>query len=219
MPDKKRLILPSLVALSLCTWAIIVSVQLKQEHDLNKTLYKQVSNAHSQLSDSYNTLRDLKNKNIFLLKEKESILNDLKSLKERNDSLNKKLKELNNLKHSDSTSYTPPVSRGGGLSRSITMRATAYGTNEVDDYAGPDNRTASGVMPRVGVTIAADPDRLPMGTKVKIECASYPSINGDYIVQDTGNAIHGNRIDIYMGSNKRRMMCFGVRKVSVTVQD
>lgn len=59
-------------------------------------------------------------------------------------------------------------------------------------YAGL-NKTASGVAPVEGITIAADKS-IPFGTKLKI--------NGHiYTVQDRGGAIKGKHIDIYMNSH------------------
>ena len=58
-----------------------------------------------------------------------------------------------------------------------------------------DGITADGTIAKEGVTIAADTDLLPFGTKVKI--------NGEiYTVQDTGGAIQGNRIDIFMNDHQ-----------------
>ena len=53
--------------------------------------------------------------------------------------------------------------------------------------------TANGNKVRKGI-IAADTNILPFGTKVYIEDL------GIFIVDDTGSAIKGNRIDIYMDS-------------------
>lgn len=57
--------------------------------------------------------------------------------------------------------------------------------------------TASGEKAVEGITIAADISVLPMGTEVFI--AGY----GVRTVQDTGGAIKGNKIDIYMDSHKK----------------
>ena len=57
---------------------------------------------------------------------------------------------------------------------------------------GAGHVTSSQVRPKVG-TIAADPKILPMGTVVEIP--NY----GLGIVQDTGEEIKGNRIDLFMG--------------------
>lgn len=54
--------------------------------------------------------------------------------------------------------------------------------------------TASGAPAVEGVTIAADTNILPFGTVVMIA-------GQEYTVQDTGSAIKGNRIDIYLQSH------------------
>ena len=46
-----------------------------------------------------------------------------------------------------------------------------------------------------GVTIATDPDVIPMGTEVEID-------GHIYIAQDVGGAISGNRIDLYFDSHE-----------------
>lgn len=52
--------------------------------------------------------------------------------------------------------------------------------------------TATGTKPREGRTIAVDPKVIPYGSTVYIEGYGY------YIAEDTGGAIKGNRIDIFM---------------------
>lgn len=57
-----------------------------------------------------------------------------------------------------------------------------------------DGITASGTKAQAYHTIAADTRVLPFGTVVYI--------NGeDYVVEDTGSAIHNNRIDVYFNSH------------------
>jgi len=68
-------------------------------------------------------------------------------------------------------------------------------------------RTASGTEAEAGRTIAADWDVLPEGTVVVIK--GHP-----YTVEDTGNAIKGNRIDIFMESHEAALE-WGVREVEV----
>lgn len=54
--------------------------------------------------------------------------------------------------------------------------------------------TKSGTMPKEGRTIAVDPKVIPLGTKVYI--------NGHmYIAEDTGSAIKGKKIDIFLNSH------------------
>ena len=64
-------------------------------------------------------------------------------------------------------------------------------TNSVECCGKTDGITASGAVAQAGHTIAADPDILPFGTKVIIDGV-------EYTVEDTGGAIEGNRIDIFV---------------------
>jgi 3D (Asp-Asp-Asp) domain-containing protein len=73
-------------------------------------------------------------------------------------------------------------------------------------------RTASGVNVRKGI-IAADRRILPIGSRVRVESGSY---TGEYEVCDTGGAIRGKRIDLWVPSS-REAMKFGRRNVKLTV--
>lgn len=99
-----------------------------------------------------------------------------------------------------------------------TFTATAYcpcvsccgiWSAEHPDRIGTDyiQRTASGTEAEAGRTIAADWDVLPEGTVVVIK--GHP-----YTVEDTGNAIKGNRIDIFM-SDHQEALVHGVQQVEV----
>src|SRR5262245_41504189 len=56
--------------------------------------------------------------------------------------------------------------------------------------------TASGVVAQSGIA-AADPELLPVGTVVEIDSLSA-RYNGIYTVLDTGPAIQGRQVDLYM---------------------
>lgn len=56
---------------------------------------------------------------------------------------------------------------------------------------GAYKKTASGTIPKSGRTISVDPKKIKLGSKVKIG-------NKTYIAEDTGGAIKGNRIDIFV---------------------
>jgi 3D (Asp-Asp-Asp) domain-containing protein len=71
----------------------------------------------------------------------------------------------------------------------LTFSATAYCKGL---------QTASGVAAQRGVA-AADPELLPVGSVVEIDSVSA-SYNGIYTVLDTGPAIQGREIDLYMWS-------------------
>ena len=73
--------------------------------------------------------------------------------------------------------------------------------------------TASGVPTRRGL-VAADPKVLPIGTRIFIrEAGPY---SGEYLVADTGSAIDGYEIDIWMESRMEALR-FGRRPVRVEV--
>jgi 3D (Asp-Asp-Asp) domain-containing protein len=71
-------------------------------------------------------------------------------------------------------------------------------------------RTATGQLTRKGI-ISADRRVLPMGTKVHIEAGKW---SGVYTVADTGGAIRGNRIDLWVPTVTEARK-FGRRKVKV----
>jgi 3D (Asp-Asp-Asp) domain-containing protein len=76
--------------------------------------------------------------------------------------------------------------------------------------------TKSGTRVGPGV-IAADPAVLPLGTAVRISGIA-DAYDGVYVVLDTGSAIRGRRIDVYM-PNCREAVRFGRRPAEVTVID
>ena len=57
--------------------------------------------------------------------------------------------------------------------------------------------TASGTVATEGRTVSADPNILPLGTRIYID--GY----GELIVEDTGSAINGNVLDIYLSDHNR----------------
>ena len=68
----------------------------------------------------------------------------------------------------------------------LEMEATAYSI---------DGLTKAGVRVREGV-VAGDPDVLPLGTRIRVRGPDGPL--GVFIVADTGHAVRGREIDIYM---------------------
>lgn len=82
------------------------------------------------------------------------------------------------------------VSHKGSISKCCGAYANGY--------------TATGAKATQGVTIAADPDVLPMGTEIELDGHTYT-------VQDTGGAITGNRLDLYFDSHEDALR-WGVRE-------
>jgi 3D (Asp-Asp-Asp) domain-containing protein len=85
--------------------------------------------------------------------------------------------------------------------RTLLVEATAY------TWTG--NRTATGTWPRVG-TIAVDPKVIPLGTKMYVEGYGYG------VAEDTGSAIVGYKIDVYLPSRAEALK-FGRRMVRITL--
>lgn len=97
------------------------------------------------------------------------------------------------------------ISRGGSTysySKVVSMKATAY------THTG--NRTASGVYPTVGYTVAVDPNVIPLGTMLYVEGYGYAR------AEDTGGLIKGNRIDVFLNTESE-CVNWGVRTVRVYV--
>ena len=68
-------------------------------------------------------------------------------------------------------------------------------------YCETGDPTASGKWPREGVTVAVDPDVIPIGSAVMIwgEDGEWMGI---FEAQDTGRLIKGRIIDIYMDEHR-----------------
>lgn len=101
--------------------------------------------------------------------------------------------------------------------RELTVKATAYTSGPESTGKQPGHPafglTATGTRVRQGAygTIAVDPRVIPLGSLVYIEEL------GEYrIAEDTGSAIRGHRIDLYM-DEVRDAMQWGVRDVHVRV--
>ena len=95
--------------------------------------------------------------------------------------------------------------------KGMQMIATAYCNSKVciNVPAWRDGKTATGTKARIGV-IAGDPAVIPLGSTVYIKSMGY------FKAEDTGGAIKGNRIDIFVGDYKKAKE-FGRKKVEVII--
>ena len=76
-----------------------------------------------------------------------------------------------------------------------------------------EGKSADGSKSRKG-TVAADPNVLPLGSKIRVSGAG--AYSGEYTVVDSGGNVKGNVIDIYM-SSVREARKFGKKKVEVEI--
>jgi len=98
----------------------------------------------------------------------------------------------------------PPVAEVQPTPQTRRFMATAYSL---------EGRTASGRKAKPGI-VAADPKVLPVGSRIRISDAGEYS--GVYTVADTGRAIKGHELDIYI-ANDAAARRFGRRAVQVEV--
>ncbi|MFQ3543090.1 LysM peptidoglycan-binding domain-containing protein [Halobacillus rhizosphaerae] len=124
-----------------------------------------------------------------------------KQTKQSNQSSNKTAEKSNTQKQSSNT--------GNDVVKEFTAQATAYTAS----CAGCSGVTATGIdlnaHPNLKV-IAVDPNVIPLGSKVYVE--GY----GVAIAGDTGGAINGSRIDVYM-ADRQDALAFGRKDVKVQV--
>lgn len=114
----------------------------------------------------------------------------------------------------------------------LVFKATAYDLSVTSCGKSKSNPeygiTASGFnlsgMSRTeAMTIAVDPKIIKLGTKVRLTFVEdyYSKYNGVYTARDTGGAIKGNKIDVYLGeggtSIYKEVDKFGITKVLVEI--
>ncbi|WP_077620066.1 LysM peptidoglycan-binding and 3D domain-containing protein [Bacillus sinesaloumensis] len=105
----------------------------------------------------------------------------------------------------------PPTPTNDASAKEVTVTATAYTAS----CEGCSGITSTGLNlkdnPDAKV-ISVDPSVIPLGSKVYVE--GY----GEAIAGDTGGAIKGNKIDVFIPS-KQDAINFGVKQVKVTILD
>ena len=93
--------------------------------------------------------------------------------------------------------------------RQMKVKATAY----TGSPAEGGDMTYLGTKCREGYTIAVDPKVIPLGTKVYI-----PQFGKVFVAEDTGSAIKGKKIDIFMNSYAKAME-WGIRYIDIIILD
>ncbi|MCM2535809.1 LysM peptidoglycan-binding domain-containing protein [Neobacillus pocheonensis] len=102
-----------------------------------------------------------------------------------------------------------PAAPAVKAAKEIIVKATAYTAS----CAGCSGTTATGINIKANPNakvIAVDPNVIPLGSKVYVEGF------GEATAADTGGAIKGNRIDIFIPS-EHDAINFGVKQLKVTI--
>ena len=93
--------------------------------------------------------------------------------------------------------------RNNKQGKNMKVKATSYTGKQL---------TYLGTQARYGV-IATDPKVIPLGSKVYI-----PYFDKVFIAEDTGSAIKGNKIDIWLPTYKEAMN-WGIRNIDIIILD
>lgn len=218
------IVITLLVVLGLFISSIInYQNNVKLEESLQK-IELEVEAANTENSRLENIIKEIKEENLELNEnviktneEKEKLIKEKEQLKKENKSIKeakaRKKQEQIVVKANSKKQKTvnkdkviASANRSGGT-RVRIFTATAY-TDNAQSQGKWVGQTATGMKPQVGV-VAVDPNVIPLGTKMYIE--GY----GNAIAGDTGGAIKGNRIDLFMNTQKE-CINFGRRQVKVT---
>lgn len=78
-------------------------------------------------------------------------------------------------------------------------------------YTHTGNNTSTGVYPKSKRTIAVDPKVIPYGTILYVEGEGY------FIAEDCGGLIQGNRLDIFVDSQKEAIQRGAKQNVKVYI--
>lgn len=117
--------------------------------------------------------------------------------------------------------FVTPTGAPYAVKAVYTMQATAYDLSFESCGKYPDHPlygiTRSGTHARPGV-VAVDPKVVPLGSVLYVESLDYTRDYGFSSAEDTGGAIKGNRIDLFIGDNSSARR-YGRRNVRVYVLD
>ena len=167
-------------------------------------LLQKVDQMEAQQMNDATVINSLVERCDSLLNENDALKGNLQVVQDEKANLEAELEQTKRLH--------PTVSRGSG--RSIDVEVTAYtdGGNTATGF------NLSGCSREDAMVIAVDPSIIPLGTQVYVEFEdAWSHYNGVYTASDTGGAINGNIIDIFVGhGNDSEAMQFGRRTATVS---
>ncbi|MFE4429523.1 LysM peptidoglycan-binding domain-containing protein [Peribacillus butanolivorans] len=114
-----------------------------------------------------------------------------------------------NKSETEKTTSKSQTTNQSDIEKEITVRATAY----TADCQGCSGTTATGIDLKANPdakVVAVDPSVIPLGSKVYVEGYGYAT------AEDTGSAIKGNRVDIFI-PNEQDALNWGVKNVKIQI--
>lgn len=174
--------------------------------------------------------KDLQEKDIQIQELKEQMNSQSSEIQKRNEEYETKTRELEvlnqqNEKLKNELEHTrEEVSRGA---RNLDVIVTAYDLSKqscgkfVGEHGYGITATGKNLQGHSvwsAKAIAVDPNFIPLGSKVQISFNNprFKKYNGIYTAVDTGSAIKGNKIDLFMGENSNReALNFGVQNAQI----
>ncbi|MGV3024386.1 3D domain-containing protein [Clostridium thermobutyricum] len=171
----------------------------------------------SQLKDAVQTLNDLLpqitmqsviNKVNNAISNGKALINQKIAQENAASQSNNSSSNKGNSSSSSSNSSSGNSSNGsssGQYKKELSMEATAYAGDGITAMGTATVRNPNGIS-----TVAVDPNVIPLGSKLYIPGYGYA------IASDTGGAIKGNRIDLFMNSEAECNQ-FGRRQITVYI--
>ena len=161
-----------------------------------------INSSSSSINDLQNAVETLKQ----LLPQisTSSVIDEAKSYISKGNDLISKKKEAEKTPATPNNNSNTPSKPSSGK-KTLSMEATAYSGHTTTAMGLKPVRDPNGIS-----TVAVDPNVIPLGSKV------YVSGYGYAIASDTGGAIKGNIIDLFMNSEAECTQ-FGRQQVTVTI--
>ena len=213
---KRQLIAMTIFTISILTMLVLV-MKVVADLDSTKSSLEESVQLNTQLKQEMGVmaitienlgfeLEKAKQVNTSLTSQKETLIDKLDELRKQNESQDAQIKKL-----SEKEKKKVSVSRSNGneKGKTIVVTATAYTAY----CKGCSGVTATGIDLRKNAhlkVIAVDPNVIPLGSKVYVEGYGYA------IAGDTGGAIKGSKIDLFM-PNYSDAIDFGRKKVQVKI--
>lgn len=121
-----------------------------------------------------------------------------------------KLKELNDALYTANEQVEQLENKPKPVSSSLPSRSTDY-VRELTGFQvtwyNQSGITKSGAHTEDGVTVASDPSVIPLGTRIEIEMPDGRVLKRQ--AQDTGGAVHGRILDVYISASETQVRKLG----------